>query len=727
MANNEQSRQAENADFPEDEPQIQLSPEQEDALQLMLSGKNVFLTGEAGTGKSTILRRFREECPRECVFLAPTGIAAINIGGATLHSFFQLKPGLLTPDSLEEIGSKSRRALIRKVKTIVIDEVSMVRSDVFAAIDLRLRSLARGGSRDRAFGGKQIILVGDFFQLPPVVKSETEDTYLRQELGGYYAFQTPLWRRANFRCVFLKTIHRQQNDKLFMSILNHLRHGELEKRDLLPDGLDEPLNVLETLTRLCVGGPPLDPEPVYLCTTNREAQTMNVLQKSRLEGREYLFHAVVRGKFPERDYPTPAILTLKIGARVMTLNNKRTPDGEFEYVNGEIGVVEAVEEDGEPEVRVRLDRGKTVSIQCSQWNNCEYVLETDEVAGKDVIRQREVGTFVQMPLKLAYAITVHKSQGLSLESVALKLGNGCFSHGQLYTALSRCRSIRNLRIDRRVFAEDVIIDPEVIEFYRTLEGPQPELREVTLTIPKEHEAAVMAFLAQLQGGNGVVPPSFDAASFIAQCGGRAPERHTYAPPVPEPEPDDSEPDYDPDMDDADDFEIESEHLDEEPDDYEPEYDMPPRMRSARNSIRRLNQARSMGENEAGEESLDDPEFDFGSDEGEVPDEEEEPDEGKETDGENEFDSDPAEAEKALRADNPDIRHLLVVYRNQTNDEKRDMTAKKQNGIGFNRADAPILTALAEKYLKVGALTSSELATVRRLIVKYWRQWFPARS
>ena len=617
---------------------IKLTPEQERALQLMLSGKNVFLTGEAGTGKSTILRRFREECPRECVFLAPTGIAAINVNGATLHSFFQLKPGLLTPEAIEEIGSKSRRALIRKVKTIVIDEVSMVRSDIFAAIDFRLRSLARGGSQNKPFGGKQIILVGDFFQLPPVVKSETEDTYLRQELGGYYAFQTPLWKQAIFHCVFLKTIHRQQNDALFMSILNHLRHGELEKRDLLPDGLDEPLNVLEVLTMLCVNRSPLEVEPVYLCTTNREAQTMNILQKSRLEGREFLFHAVVRGKFPERDYPTPAVLELKIGARVMTLNNKRTPDGEFEYVNGEIGIVEAVEEGAEPEVRVRLDRGKTVSIQCSQWNNCEYVLETDEVSGKETIRQREVGTYVQMPLKLAYAITIHKSQGLSLESVALKLGNGCFSHGQLYTALSRCRSIRNLRIDRQVYAEDVIIDPEVIEFYRTLEDPQPERKEVTLTIPKEHEAAVMAFLAQLQGGNGAMPP---------------------LPIVPQ--------------------EKRPLRLKCEPD-----------------------------------ETLD---FDF------------EPEEDRETEFDYETEKyEPQELEDEPESDevritcDPDIEHLLIVYRNQTGDEKQEMTAKRQNGIGFNKVDAPILTALAEKYLEQGYLTASELEIVHRLIAKYWKQW-----
>ncbi len=644
------------------EAQVKLTPEQDRALQLMLSGKNVFLTGEAGTGKSTILRRFREECPRECVFLAPTGIAAININGATLHSFFQLKPGLLTPDSIEEIGSKSRRALIRKVKAIVIDEVSMVRSDIFAAIDFRLRSLARGGSRNRPFGGKQIILVGDFFQLPPVVKSETEDAYLRQELGGYYAFQTDLWRQADFRCVFLKTIHRQQNDALFLSILNHLRHGELEKRDLLPDGTDEPLDVLETLTRLCVNRPPLDVEPVYLCTTNREAQTMNMIRKNRLEGREYMFHAVVRGKFPERDYPTPALLTLKIGARVMTLNNKRTPDGEFEYVNGETGIVEAVEEGADAEVRVRLDRGRTVSIQCSQWDNCEYVLETDEVSGKEVIRQREVGTYVQMPLKLAYAITIHKSQGLSLESVALKLGNGCFSHGQLYTALSRCRSIRNLRIDRRVYAEDVIIDPEVVEFYRTLEAPRPERGEVTLTIPKEHEAAVMAFLARLRGADGAMPP-------LPSVLNRERPRERLRP---EQEPDLPELDFGP----------------EEPsDDDRTEPDCAP-------------------------VEYEDDSLDGGPEDREDEDDESEPEDDE---------SEPAFV-NGRNAKDPDIEHLLIVYRNQTGDERAEMTAKRQNGIGFNKADAPILTGLAEKYLTEGSLTVFELKTVHRLIAKYWRQW-----
>ena len=601
---------------------IKLDPDQERALELMLSGKNVFLTGEAGTGKSTILRAFREKCPRECVFLAPTGIAAINVNGATLHSFFLFKPGLLTPESLEEIGNKSRRALIRKVKTIVIDEISMVRSDVFAAIDARLRSLARGGSCEKPFGGKQIILVGDFFQLPPVVKSETEDNYLRQELGGYYAFQTPLWKRAKFSCVFLKTVHRQQNDNLFLSILNHLRHGELDKRDLLPEGAAEPLNVMETLTRCCVDKDPLDPAPVYLCTTNREAQTLNILHKNRLEGKEYKFNAIVNGKFQERDYPTAALLELKIGARVMTLNNKRTPEGKFEYVNGEVGVVEKINDGISPTVRVHLDNGKVVSIASSEWKNCEYVLETDRLSGKEVIRQREVGSFVQLPLKLAYAITIHKSQGLSLERVAIKLGNGCFSHGQLYTALSRCRSIKNLRIDRKIFVEDVIIDSEVIDFYRQLEAPVPEKKEITLTIPEEHRQAVMEFLAKLQGGSGSPPPKQEHPTPIRKMKAKTKAK----------------------------IEKEAEMLpllDELPETTEPEK----------------------------KESID-----------------------------------------------PDIEHLLIVYRNQTDEEIAKQTANRKNKIGFNKADASILTALAEKYLAQKKLSQEELATVHRLIAKYYKQW-----
>ena len=467
---------------------IKLVPEQKKALDLMISGKNVFVTGKAGTGKSTAVDEFRKVYKPGCVFLAPTGIAAININGSTIHSFFQLKPGLLTPDSIEPIGSRKRIDMIRSVRTIVIDEISMVRSDLFVAIDMRLQEIT---GCNKPFGGKQVILVGDFLQLPPVVKEKTEAEYLDRELGGYYAFQTALWQQADLQCVCLQTVHRQGNDALFMKILNHLRYGELEIRDIQLEGLKKELNVIEALTRLCVEATPLDHPPIFLCTTNRTADSLNQLYQSKLKGEVHLFRAVVRGKFPERDYPTLETLALKIGARVMTLTNKRTPDGEIEYVNGEIGVVEDMDDGENAVVRVRLDRGPTVSVERTKWSKYEYDIELDANTGRPIVRQREVGTFVQIPLKLAYASTIHKSQGLTLDFVEVKLGNGCFASGQLYTALSRCRSIMNLRIDRPISLADAVIDEAVIDFYREIESghkPQGKRKAVEQSISAGNEA-----------------------------------------------------------------------------------------------------------------------------------------------------------------------------------------------------------------------------------------------
>ena len=454
------------------ESKIKLTNEQKRALDLMLSGKNVFLTGKAGTGKSTVLDKFQEKRKCGCVFLAPTGIAAINIDGSTIHSFFQLKPGLLTPDSIETIGNRKRIDLIRSVRTIVIDEVSMVRSDLFVAMDMRLKEITRC---NKPFGGKQVILVGDFLQLPPVVKEQTEGDYLDREFGGYYAFQTRLWQQAKFQCVCLQTIHRQEKDALFMTILNHLRYGDFETRDIQLEGLKKPVNVIEALTRLCVEAVPLKHPPIYLCTTNRDAETLNQLYQGQLKSEVHLFRAVIRGKFPEGDHPTSEMLALKIGARVMTLTNKRTADGEIEYVNGEIGVVEAIDDGENAVVHVRLDRGPTVSVERTKWSKYEYDFELDANTGKPIVRQKEVGTFVQIPLKLAYAFTIHKSQGLTLDCVEVKLGNGCFASGQLYTALSRCRCIKNLRIDRPICPADAVLDQAVIDFYREIEsGHQPK-------------------------------------------------------------------------------------------------------------------------------------------------------------------------------------------------------------------------------------------------------------
>ena len=581
------------------EPKIKLTSEQKKALDLMLSGKNVFLTGKAGTGKSTVLDKFQERCYHECVFLAPTGIAAININGSTIHSFFQLKPTLQTPESMENISSK-RCDLIRNVRTIVIDEVSMVRSDLFIAIDKRLREIT---GCNTPFGGKQVILVGDFLQLPPVVKEKTEADYLDRELGGHYAFQTALWQQADLQCVCLQTVHRQGNDALFMEILNHLRYGELEIRDIQLEGLKKSLNVIEALTRLCVEATPLDHPPIFLCTTNRTADSLNQMHQSRLKGEVHVFRAVIWGRFPEGDQPTPETLALKVGARVMTLTNKRSADGEIEYVNGEIGVIEAMDDGENAVVHVRLDRGPTVSIQRTKWSKYEYESEFDANTGKPIVRQREVGTFVQIPLKLAYAVTIHKSQGLTLDCVEVKLGDGCFASGQLYTALSRCRNIDNLRIDRAICPADANLDQAVVDFYREVEsGHQPKSKRK------------------------------DATSAIPERPGKCPQRKTPTT--------DKIPDYY-----------------SEDDGTEPiEKKTDPRSGGNRGSM------------------------------------------------------------------NPDIDHLLIVYRNQNADEKSTKMTKRLNGIGFNKMDAPVLTELAEKYLDNGNLTKDELETVHRLIAKYRRQW-----
>ncbi len=479
---------------------MQLAQEQEIVLKEMLSGTNVFLTGEAGTGKSTIVKEFKRRTSKNCVFLAPTGIAAVNVGGSTIHSFLRLAPGIMSEESIESISTKKQRELIRNVEVVIIDEISMVRSDLFWAVDYRLRQVSQGKNKKQPFGGKQVILVGDFYQLPPVVKSEEEERFIKSRYGGEFAFQTETWAKGAFKCFCLKTVHRQGNDSLFLSILNHIRHNDIDTKDIRDPENGSLLSVKEILNKYANIARSLSVTPVCLCTTNREANILNALANEQSKGEGRTFTAVVKGTFSEKDYPTPAKLELKTGTRVMALINHRTPGGNLEFVNGDVGeVLGFINQAGVDVVKIKLDNGRVVTISPNEWKNYQYVLTTDPKTGKEKVSQKELGSYIQLPLKPAYAITIHKSQGMSVDAVLIKLGNGCFAHGQLYTALSRCRSLRNLRIDRNIYTEDIIINPAVVDFYRSIERPEPEAEVVTMDIPAEYQDAVQELLRKLSG------------------------------------------------------------------------------------------------------------------------------------------------------------------------------------------------------------------------------------
>lgn len=476
-------------DMIDKDEKIILSGEQESALSLMMSGANMFLTGEAGTGKSTLVREFLRRCDRECVVLAPTGIAALNAGGTTIHSQMMLKPGLLNPLSLEPLTDGNRCRVLRMAKTVIVDEVSMVRSDLFCAMDARLREIAYGQNKEMPFGGKQIVLVGDFMQLPPVVGGNDERKFINERFGGAFAFETDLWVAAMFRTVFLKTVHRQSGDTLFKKVLNDLRHSKFEA-------------AAKVLNNYCIGEKTFRTPPVCLCTTNREARAINDAARSSVKGETRFFSAQVSGKFLEAEFPAEGNMELIVGARVMVLCNQRN-EGVLECVNGDMGTITGFGSEDDPEVCVRLDNGKNVKIVPHTWEKYAYVQEISPKSNTLVMRQSVVGTFEQIPLRLAYAITIHKSQGLSLDCVSLRLGRGCFDHGQLYTALSRCRTLDGLKIDRRLVPDDLIIDEAVIRFHAEMEAQRDELQVGYCW----YEEAMQYYLRRLKTGDGTALPA----------------------------------------------------------------------------------------------------------------------------------------------------------------------------------------------------------------------------
>lgn len=418
----------------------------------------VFLTGKAGTGKTTFLRNLEKQTHKNMLIAAPTGVAAINAGGVTLHSLFQLPFGAFWPNAylpntaincqittpqnlIKEIKINStKRAMIRKAELLVIDEVSMVRSDLLDAVDTVLRYLRR--NKNVPFGGIQVLFIGDLLQLPPIV-ADNEWEILKNQYKSPYFFDSQVL--TNFPPVYVEfeTVYRQSETN-FINILNHLRDDNLEPSDI------------QMLNKYYKPGFDIDKKPgyIYLATHNYIADNINTQALQSINSKAYSYDAVVKGDFPDYNYPVDFKLTLKVGAQVMFIKNDYS--GASRYYNGKIGVISDL---GDSFVEVTLDNNEKIIVEEYTWENKRFTLNADT----NEIDEKIIGTFTHLPIKLAWAITIHKSQGLTFEKAVIDIGKA-FAPGQVYVALSRLRGLSGLILTSAIPAGALGQDRAVVDF-----------------------------------------------------------------------------------------------------------------------------------------------------------------------------------------------------------------------------------------------------------------------
>lgn len=418
---------------------FETTAEFEAALDFVRAGEgHLFVTGRAGTGKSTLLRLVRDELAEEAVVVAPTGLAAVNVGGQTIHSFFGFPPRLIQPDDIRR--SRNGRVM-RRMRFLIIDEVSMVRSDLMWAIDQSLR-INRGRARE-PFGGVRLILFGDLHQLPPVVRGAEEAHHLEETYGGPFFFSiASLMEGAGTHLIELRRVFRQTDDTL-VEVLNAIRDGHAGEREI------EILNARVAPIRTLAEGR----EFVILTPTNEAANRINRAYLDALSGDEYLYEAGVTGEFNNKAQPTDAALVLKEGAKVILLRN----DAEGRWVNGTIAVVSQL---GDDRVWVEID-GREYEVEQASWENRRYAFDQTQ----DKIVETVAGTFKQFPIRLAWALTIHKSQGLTLDKIYVDFGRGTFAHGQAYVALSRCRDMAGLSMARPLRERDILFDSSATGYH----------------------------------------------------------------------------------------------------------------------------------------------------------------------------------------------------------------------------------------------------------------------
>ena len=434
------------------EPDTQ-NKEFQDALNLIqYTRQSVFLTGKAGTGKSTFLRYICEHTKKKHVVLAPTGIAAINAGGSTLHSFFKLPFYPLLPDNpdfslqrgrIHEFFkyTKPHRKLLEELELIIIDEISMVRADIIDAVDRILRVYSR--NLREPFGGKQILLVGDVFQLEPVVKGD-EREILNRFYPTPYFFSARVFNQIDLVSIELQKVYRQ-TDATFVGVLDHIRNNTVGATDL---------QLLNTRYGTQIEESEADMY-ITLATRRDNVDHINDKKLAELPGEPVTFSGEITGDFPESSLPTSQELVLKPGAQIIFIKN----DFDRRWVNGTIGIISGFDP-FEETLYVITDDGKECDVKRESWRNIRYKYNEE----KKQIEEEELGTFTQYPIRLAWAITIHKSQGLTFSRAVIDFTGGVFAGGQAYVALSRCTSLEGIQLKKPVSRADVFVRPEIIGF-----------------------------------------------------------------------------------------------------------------------------------------------------------------------------------------------------------------------------------------------------------------------